>query len=73
MNNKLMSIISLIHEKGLDQNGMESLKDQIPYWTELLNNDYGSLDYPSEVEFLKGLGYRIFRNSNGNHKLVYED
>ena len=73
MNNKLMSIISLMHEKGLDQNGMESLKEQTPYWTELLNNDYGSLDYPSEVEFLKGLGYRIFRNSNGNHKLVYED
>ena len=71
MNKKLMSIMFLIHEKGLDQNGKEALKEQIPYWTELLDEDYGFMDYVSEVVFLKNLGYRIFRNSNGNHKLVY--
>ena len=62
-----------MHEKGLDQNGKESLKEQIPYWTDFLDKEYDSIDYISEVEFLKALGYRVFRNSNDNHKLVYED
>ena len=69
---KLMSIMLLMHEKGLDQNGRDSLKEQIPYWTDLLDEEYGSFDYPEEVRFIKGLGYRVFRNSDGKHKLVYE-
>lgn len=67
---KLMTVLELIHEDGLDQNGIDSLKQQIPYWVKLLDEDYGTLDYPSEVTFLKGLGYRIFRNQEGKHKLT---
>lgn len=41
-------------------------------WTDFLNEEYGSFDYPSEVNFVKGLGYRVFRNSDGKHKIIYE-
>ena len=70
---KIMSVMFLLHEKGLDQNGIDSLKEQIPYWTNMLDEDYGSFDYISEIDFVKGLGYRIFRNLDGKHKLVYTD
>lgn len=69
---KLMTVLELIHEDGLDQNGIDSLKQQIPYWVKLLDEDYGTLDYPSEVTFLKGIGYRVFRNSEGKHRLVLD-
>lgn len=68
---KVMSVITLIHEKGLDD-GVDSLPKQIPYWTDFLNEEHGSFDYPSEVNFVKGLGYRVFRNSDGKHKIIYE-
>lgn len=70
---KLMSVITLIHEEGLDTDGTESLIKQIPYWTEFLDCELGTLDYSAEVSFVKNLGYRVFRNSEGKHKLVYED
>ena len=70
---KIMAIMFLLHKKGLDQNGIDSLKEQIPYWTNMLDEDYGSFDYISEIEFVKGLGYRIFRNLDGKHKIVYTD
>lgn len=69
---KIMSVITFMHEKGLDTKGLDSLKQQMPYWTSFLNNEYGSLDYPAEVTFVKELGYRVFRNSDGKHKLLYE-
>lgn len=69
---KIMSVMTLIHEAGLD-NGLDSLKDQIPYWTAFLDKEYGSYDYVAELNFVKELGFRVFRNSEGKHKLVYED
>lgn len=65
-----MTVLELIHEDGLDQNGIDSLKQQIPYWAKFLDDEYGSFDYQSEVAFLKELGYRIFRNQEGKHKLT---
>lgn len=74
MTKKIMAVIHLMHEKGLDQNGTESLMEQIPYWTKLLDEEYAvdSFDYLSELRFIKGVGYRVFRNSKGKHKLVYD-
>lgn len=47
----------------------------IPYYEDLLNEDYknNQYDYIHEVAGLKGLGYRIFRASDGKHKLKYND
>lgn len=72
LHSKIMSVMTLIHEAGLDQNGTASLKQQIPYWTKMLDEEYGSFDYPAEISFLKGLGYHVFRNPKGKHKLIYE-
>ena len=72
MTKKIMSVITIIHEQGLDDNGFASLREQIPYWTDFLNEEYGSFDYPSDVKFVKGLGFRVFRNGGGKHKLIYD-
>lgn len=69
---KIMKVMSIIHEHGLDANGLDSLRQQIPYWTQFLDGEYNTLDYPDEVTFVKELGYRVFRNSDGKHKLLYE-
>ena len=70
---EIMEMLQFLHDKGLDGNGAESLKEQIPYWTEFLNKKYGAHGYASLLAFVKGIGYRVFRNSQGKHKIVYED
>lgn len=68
MTKKLLLLIFRLHKIGVD-----SRKDQIPYWTEFLDQEYGDFDYTSELECIKTLGYRVYRNADGKHKLVYED
>jgi len=51
------------------------LNKLIPYYEKLLNEDCknNQYDYIHEVAGLKGLGYRVFRNSEGVHRLKYDD
>jgi len=40
-----------------------------------LDNKYKTdlLNYYDKIKFLKGAGYRIFRNANGEHKVEHND
>lgn len=64
-------------EKNLSSEDYDEdfLNKLIPYYENLLNEDYknNQYDYIHEVAGLKGLGYRVFRNSNGAHRLKYDD
>lgn len=47
----------------------------IPYYTKLLDEDFktNKTHYALEVFALKQWGYKVFRNSQGQHKLQYAD
>ncbi len=70
MNKKIMAAVIALHNMGAD-NSVESV---LPYWTELLDDEYGegSTDYKEIVWFLKGMGCKVYRNSKGKHLLVHE-
>lgn len=64
-------------EKNLSSEDYDEdfLNKLIPYYENLLNEDYknNQYDYMHEVAGLKGLGYRVFRNPEGVHRLKYDD
>ena len=37
--------------------------------TTQLNNAYGTLNYDNVLKMVKSKGYKVFRDSKGNHKL----
>lgn len=49
------------------------LNKLIPYYEKLLDDDYKNnhTDYIHEVAGLKGLGYKVFRNTEGVHRLKH--
>ena len=69
---KMEEIEENLSSENFDPNFFQ---ENVSYYAELLDEDYVSnqYDYVHEVAFLKGLGYRIFRNSKGKHMLKYED
>ena len=70
MNKKIMA--AAIAMKAL---GCNSMQATLPYWTELLDGEYSeaSSDYQQIVQFLKGIGCKVYRNSQGKHLLVYDE
>ena len=64
-------------EKNLSSEDYDEdfLNKLIPYYENLLDEDYinNQYDYIHEIAGLKGLGYRVFRNTNGAHRLKYDD
>ena len=70
MTNHIINTLSFFHENGLDSGGRDTLIKQIPYWQVLLDEDYKTPDYQYELSFIKGMGYRVYRNPEGKHKVL---
>ena len=70
MDSHVMKLLTYFHENGMDRYGKdESLKVQLPFWTKLLDDDYGTPEYGFTLAFVKKM-YRVFRNYQGTHKLL---
>lgn len=72
---KMQEIEEHLQDDLFDWDHVEYLTEQIPYFTKLLDEDFkvNKTHYALEVLALKECGYKVFRNSQGQHKLQYAD
>lgn len=72
---KMQEIEEHLQDDLSDWDHVEYLTEQIPYFTKLLDEDFktNKTHYALEVFALKQWGYKVFRNSQGQHKLQYVD
>ena len=72
---KLQEVAEHSKYESLDWDYAGYLIGLIPYYSKLLDDDFktNKTHYAIEVSALKEWGYKVFRNSQGLHKLEYVD